>query len=78
MNVTSEILFYLYSEKYPLMQEHTGALQQPVTSIKRLAPGEAPDEEANRAAVGADLAGAGRLPGKTRSGTFTPGRYILP
>ena len=46
MNVTSEILFYLYSVKHPLIQEHTGLLNQPVTSIRRLVPGEEPDKEA--------------------------------
>ena len=46
MNVTSEILFFLYSDKYPLIQEHTGLLNQSVTSIRRLVPGEEPDKEA--------------------------------
>lgn len=46
MNVTSEILFFLYSEKYPLIREYTGLLNQPVTSIKRLVPGEEADEKA--------------------------------
>lgn len=45
MNVTPEIIFYLYSEKYPLILEHTGHPKQSVTSIKRLVPEDEPDIE---------------------------------